>query len=58
MWLCGTVVISNMATYRIKPVCSLQGIDFFNKAVEREFTSKWTPVFKMMELYPGCVLPE
>jgi hypothetical protein len=47
-----------MVTYRIKPVCSLQGVDFSNTAVEREFTAKWKPTFKMMELYPGFVLPE
>ena len=53
MWLTGMVVVSNNVTYRIKPFCSLQGKDFWDKAVEREFTTKWKPIFKLMEQYDG-----
>ena len=31
----------------------MQGIDFAEKAVEHEFTTKWKPIFKMMKQYPG-----
>jgi hypothetical protein len=40
----------------MKSFHSLQGIDFFKKAFKREFTIKWKPILKMMELYPGFVL--
>jgi hypothetical protein len=53
MWLCGTVVVSDTVTYKVKPFQSLQGINFAVKAVEREFTTKWKPIFKRMEQYPG-----
>jgi hypothetical protein len=43
-------------TYRIKPFCSLQGIDLANKAVEREFTTKWKPILKLMEHYHGFLV--
>jgi len=57
MWLCGMVVVSNNVVYRIKPFCSFQGIDFAEKAVEREFTTKWKPIFKLMEQCPGWEVP-
>jgi hypothetical protein len=57
MWLCGTVVVSDTVTYKVKPFRSLQGIDFAVKAVEREFTTKWKPIFKLMEQYPGFEVP-
>ncbi len=40
-------------TYKVKSFCSLQGKDFDEKVVEREFTTKWKPIFKLMEQYPG-----
>ena len=51
MWLSGTMVVSKTITDRNKPYGSLLVLDFTNKAVKREFTTKW-----MMELYPGFVL--
>ena len=33
------------------------GIDFAEKAVEREFTTKWKPIFKLMEQCPGWKVP-
>ena len=50
-------MVSDTITYKIKLFCSLQGIDFAKKAVEREFTTKWKPIFKMMEQYPGFEVP-
>ena len=35
----------------------MYGIDFAEKAVERELTTKWKPIFKMMEQYPGFEIP-
>ena len=45
MWLCGKVVVSDTVTNKVKPFQSLQGINFAVKAVEREFTTKWKPIF-------------
>ena len=53
MRLCGAIVVSNNITYKIKPFHSLQEKDFVEKAVEREFTTKWKPIFKLMEQSPG-----
>jgi hypothetical protein len=53
MWLCGTVVVSDTVTYKVKPFQSLQGMTLAMKAVERELTTKWKPIFKLMEQYPG-----
>ena len=49
MWLWGTLVASNTVTYKVKPLQSLQGINFAVKAVDWEFTTKWKPIFKLME---------
>jgi hypothetical protein len=35
----------------------LQGINFVEKVVEQEFTTKWKPIFKMIEQYPGFKAP-
>ena len=53
MWLCGAVVVSDTVIYKVKPFQSLQGINFAVKGVERAFTTKWKPIFKLMEQYPG-----
>ena len=45
-------VVCNSANYKAKPSCSLEGKDFADKVVEREFTTKWKPIFKLMEQYP------
>ena len=57
MWLCGIVVVSNNVAYKIKPFHSFKGLDFAEKAVEREFTTKWKPIFKLMEQCPGLEVP-
>ena len=49
--------MSDTVTYKVKPFRSLQGIDFAVKAVEREFTTKWKPIFKLMEQCPGLEIP-
>ena len=38
--------------YIIKPFHFLQGIDFAKKPVEREFTTKGKPIFKLVEQCP------
>mgnify|MGYP006209086981 FL=1 len=57
MWLCGKVEVSNSVSYKIKPFHSFQGINFAEKVVEREFTTKWKPIFKLMEQCPGWEVP-
>jgi hypothetical protein len=57
MWLCGNVVVHNNVAYKIKPFRSFKGINFAEKAVEREFTTKWKPIFKLMEQCPGWEVP-
>ena len=46
-------MVSDTVTYKVKPFQSLQGINFAVKVVEREFTTKWKPIFKLMEQSPG-----
>jgi hypothetical protein len=47
------VVINYYVPYKIKPFCSLQGIEFVEKAIKREFTTKWKPILKLMKQYLG-----
>ena len=47
------MVINYTVPYKIKPFCSLQGIEFVEKAIEREFTTKWKPILKLMKQYLG-----
>jgi hypothetical protein len=57
MWLCGQVVVSNNVTYKLKPFRLLTGKDLHKKSVERELTTKWRPIFKMMEQCPLFDIP-
>ena len=44
MWICGKVVVSNNVA---------DNINFARKTVERELTTKWKPILKLMEQCPG-----
>ena len=58
MWLCGQVVVSKNVTYKLKPFRLLTGKDLHKKSVERELTTKWRPIFKMMEQCPLFDIPQ
>ena len=58
MWLHGQVVVSNNVTYKLKPFRSLTGRDLHKKSVERELTTKWRPIFRMMEQCPLFDIPQ
>jgi hypothetical protein len=52
MWLCGQVVVSKNVSYKLKPFRLLKGKDLYKKSVERDFTTKWKPIFRVMEQCP------
>ena len=58
MWLCGQVVVRKNVTYKLKPFRSLTGKDLHKKTVERELTTKWKPIFRMMEQCPLFDIPQ
>ena len=47
--MCGQVVVSKNVTYKLKPFRLLTGKDLHKKSVKHELTTKWRPIFKMME---------
>ena len=50
--------MSKNVTYKLKPFRLLTGKDLHKKSVERELTTKWRPIFKMMEQCPLFNTPQ
>ena len=58
MWLKDMVIVLNNVSYHIKTFRLFQGPDFPSKAVMLDFANKWKPIFGMMELYDGFLVPD
>ena len=46
------VVVSKNVSYKLKPFRLIKGKDLHKKLVEHDFTTKWKPIFRLMEQCP------